>query len=311
MKKTKVIEFLKKYGIITLGCILYSLGIALFLDANKIASGGATGISILINYLFPQLDTGLVLLVINIPMFVMGWIVFGKKFVISTAYATVASSLLITLWQFIFDDVINVFPLVDLPSEPYMASLIAAISGATLFAVGMGLIFRMGASTAGTDVIVKWLRTKFRYLKTGMISMVTDITIVVFSTIVMHHENIGDIVVTLFFAILSIVVFTLIFDFVLYGGNSAKMVYIITEPDKSERMQARILSELDSGATVMEAHGAYTGKDKKVFLCAVKNIFFPKLKDVVKEVDKGAFMIVTSAQEVYGEGYKGHDDAEL
>ncbi|MBE7088097.1 MAG: YitT family protein [Clostridiales bacterium] len=306
MNKNSVLNFLKKYAAITLGCILYSLGIALFLDANKIASGGATGISILINYLFPFIDTGLILLIINIPMFIMGWIIFGKQFVVSTAYATIASSLLISFWQFLFDDVLQLFPFTD-------NLLISAVCGASLFGIGMGIIFRMGASTAGTDIFVKWLRTKFRYLKTGLISMVTDLTIVTVSVLFMHDWG-APITQTLegfFYSVLAIVVFTFMFDFVLYGGRSAKLIYIIVNPEKAESLKTRIINELDLGATFLDAKGAYSGEDKTIFLCAVKNIYYPKLRDVVYEEDDHAFLIVTSAKEIFGEGYKSHKDEEL
>ena len=115
----------------------------------------------------------------------------------------------------------------------------------------------------------------------------------------------------LFYTALSTVVFTLVFDWVLYGGNTAKTVFIITVKDKYERLLERILKDVDTGATIIDAKGAYTKEDKVMLMCVVKPFLYPRLRDVVREEDKKAFMIVSSAKEIYGEGYKNQDDAEL
>ena len=306
MKKTAIIDLIKKYAITTLGCLLFALGVSLFLSANSIASGGATGISILISYLSGNTwDTGIILLVINIPLLIMGTIVFGKKFAVSTVYSTVMSSLMMTAITTLGNH-FGFLPVTD-------NLLISAVFGAILFGIGVGIIFRMGGSTGGTDVIVKWLRTKFRYLKTGRISLIFDLIIVTISVISMHDWStpVTGMVETIFYAVVSIVVFTSTFDTVLYGGSSATLVYIIAQPEKAEVIKKRILSELDLGATFLDAKGAYSNDDKKILLCAVKNIYYPKLRDVVKEEDDSAFMIVTSSKEIYGEGYKNHNDEEL
>lgn len=306
MKKTAIIDLIKKYAITTLGCLLFALGVSLFLSANSIASGGATGISILISYLSGNTwDTGIILLVINIPLLIMGIIVFGKKFAVSTVYSTVMSSLMMTAITTLGNH-FGFLPVTD-------NLLISAVFGAILFGIGVGIIFRMGGSTGGTDVIVKWLRTKFRYLKTGRISLISDLIIVTVSVIGMHDWStpVTGMVETIFYAVVSIVVFTSTFDTVLYGGSAATLVYIIAQPEKAEVIKKRILSELDLGATFLDAKGAYSNDDKKILLCAVKNIYYPKLRDVVKEEDDSAFMIVTSSKEIYGEGYKNHNDEEL
>ncbi|MDE6691663.1 MAG: YitT family protein, partial [Clostridia bacterium] len=169
----------------------------------------------------------------------------------------------------------------------------------------MGLIFRMGATTAGTDVIVKILRKRFRHIKTGMISLVTDMTIVGCSFFVHYDIN------KLFYTALHVVVFTVVFDWVLYGGNSAKTIFIITTKDKYQQIVTRILKEVDTGATMLDAKGAYSQADKVMLICVVRPFLYPRLRDVVHEEDKHAFMIVSSAKEIYGEGYQNPEDAEL
>jgi len=299
MNKKAVKDFILRYAAITFGCVVYSLGVALFLDANEIAAGGVTGISIIINYLFETflnfpVNTGIIIFVINVPLLILGAIFFGRKFTLSTLYSTALSSLFI----FLLEEVIKVPAITE-------NIVISAVVGGALYGSGLGLIFRMGSTTGGTDIIVKILRKKIRHVKTGVISMAIDITIVLISWIAYKDFDL------MCYTVLSIVAFTLCFDFVLYGGNSAKLVHIITTDEKSKIICESILKELDIGATYVDGEGAYTGDSKRIIVCAVKNYLYPRLRDIVKNVDTGAFMIVSSAKEIYGEGYKPHGDDEL
>ncbi len=295
-KKAAFLKYLKIYSIITFGCIIYSLGVALFLDANEFAAGGVTGIAIMISYLAKgKIGSGWIIMIINVPLFILGIIFFGKKFIISTLFSTVLSSGLIELWNWLL-----------LPLMPEIQNLwIPATVGGVLYGAGLGLIFRMGSTTGGTDIIIKILRKKFRYLKTGVISLIIDVVIVGVSAIIFKDID------RTFYTIVSLIVFVLAFDFVLYGGNTAKFVYIVTTADKSESICRGILQELDISATIMDGKGAYTGNERTIILCAVKNYLFPKLRDIIKDNDPQAFTIVTSAQEIYGEGYKQHGGEEL
>lgn len=304
-KKKIVLNVIKQYAIITLGCIIYSLGISMFITPADLSAGGMTGISIIFSHFIP-LDQGILLIILNVPMLILGLIFFGWRFLVSTGYATVSSSLMMSLWKYVFGEkVLNILPITK-NVTPASAILINAVVGGILFGIGMGLIFRMGASTAGTDIIVKLLRKKFRHLKTGMIALLTDMVIVVSSLFVNGYD-----IEKLFYTALSTVVFTLMFDWVLYGGNSAKTVFIITEKDKYQTITERILKEVDTGATMLDAKGAYTKQDKIMLMCVVKPFLFPKLRDVVREEDKKAFMIVSSAKEIYGEGYQSPDAEEM
>lgn len=298
-KKKIVLNVIFKYLIITFGCLLYATGISLFVEAADLSSGGMTGISLLINAVsgFP---TGYLYIILNVPMFILGLIFFGWKFLLSTGYATVVSGLFMQLGKYV---------LTNLLKEPFTDNvLVNAVVGGVLFGVGMGMIFRMGATTAGTDVIVKILRKKFRHIKTGMISLVTDMIVVGCSLLVPCEGNKTD---RLFYTALHVVVFALVFDWVLYGGNSAKTVFIITAREKCECVIKRILQDIDTGATIVDAKGAYTNDEKVMIMCVVKPFLYPRLRDVVHEEDKKAFMIVSSAKEIYGEGYQNPDDAEL
>ena len=139
----------------------------------------------------------------------------------------------------------------------------------------------------------------------GVISMSIDIVIVLVSGIVFRDFEL------MCYTILSIVIFTCLFDLVLYGGNTAKLVYVITTADNAEAICKKILKELDIGATLIDGEGAYTGNQRRIIMCAAKNFLYPKLRDIVREVDPHAFTIVSSAKEIYGEGYKDHFEDEL
>lgn len=303
-KKLLLKDFLKRGLMITIGCILYPVGVVLFLQAGGLATGGATGIALIVNKL-TGFSTGVTAFLINIPLMLWGLKVFGRRFFLSTLYVIALSSALTWLTEYIFFTAIpqstgaEVLPLSD-------NGLVNAVTGGAVFGFGMGLIFRGGASSGGTDIPVKVLRKAFRHISTGTITLITDVAIIACSAFAFRDEGMD----ALFFTVLSVVVFTVVFDMVLYGGNSAKMVLIISERERAERMSARILTELDGGATFIEGRGAYSGADKAVLLSVVKPVMYPRLRDIVREEDGEAFMIVCSAKEIYGEGYMAADEEE-
>ena len=174
--------------------------------------------------------------------------------------------------------------------------LLAAVAGGCLMAVGLGLVFKSGATTGGTDIIVKLLRIRFPQLKTGFLFFVTDAVIVAASGIVFKNVDVA------LYAGIVIAINSLLMDVVLYGRDGAKLVFIIS--DKHENITKRILEELDIGVTYISGSGAYSGKEKNVIMCVMKKQISPRAEAIVREEDPLAFMIVTSATEIFGEGYK-------
>ena len=295
-RKKPVKPTLIKLTLNLLGCLIYSFGVSLFLNCYKLASGGATGIAIMIDELTNHvIGTGWLIIIINVPLFILGIIFFGKKFIFNTLLSTVISSALIELWDFC---IVPHMPTID-------NILIPAVVGGALYGGGLGLIFRAGSTTGGTDIIVKILRKKFRHIRTGVISMIIDIIIIGSSAFVYKDIDI------LFYTILSVVVFTISLDGVLYGGNSAKLVHVVTTAEFTADICSHIHKDLDITATIIDGKGAYSGTDRVVIMCVVKSFLYPKLRDIIKDVDPTAFTIVTSAKEIYGEGYKPHDADEL
>ena len=271
---------------IMLGSFLYAAGVALFLDPNNLAPGGLTGIAVILNRLV-SVDTGTLYFILNIPVVILGWWKFGGRFIASTFFAILINS--------VMTNALAVFPPVT--TEP----LLAALAGSILVGVGIGIVFLCGATTGGTDIIVKVLRMKYKHLKTGFLFLVTDIVIVSASGLVFKDFNV------VLYAFIAVSVSGKAMDYVLYGSDEAKLIYIIS--NEAERIAARILKEMDVGATYLTGQGAYTGADKKVIMCVVQKKRAPELEEIVKHEDKDAFMIVSSANEIYGEGYKNilHD----
>ena len=163
-------------------------------------------------------------------------------------------------------------------------------------AVGLGLVFKTGSTTGGPDIIVKLLRLRFPYLKTGVLFLITDAIIVTVSGFVFQNVDVA------LYAGLVVVVNSLLVDVVLYGRDGAKLLFIIS--DGHEAITKRLLEELDIGVTHIFGTGAYSGKEKKVIMCVMKKQISPKAEEIVRQEDPAAFMIVTSATEIFGEGYK-------
>ena len=275
MKKSLSIQkTFRKYALITVACIAYAVAIAVFLDPHALAPGGVSGLAIVLSS-FLSIDTGMIILLFNIPLLIVGTIRLGRSFAAGTIYATVVSSLMVTgisaamsAWS------------VPVPSDDY---LLNAVVGGALQAVGIGVIFRCGATTGGTD----------------MLFMCIDSTIIALSAIVT-----GSIEIALYAAI-SLIVCSYLIDRILYGPDTAKFLIIIT--DRAAEVISAVFEKYDIGITRMNGKGAYTGDGKEVLLCAVKKPLAPYVCDVVHSVDKKAFVIITDAAEVHGEGFQETD----
>ena len=279
--KGKIGRVIRDLVMIFVASLIFGAGISLFLDPNNLAPGGVTGISVILNRL-SGVDTGTLYLLINIPIIILGIWKFGFHFMAKTAYAVILTSWATNLLA----------PYGPATEDP----LLAALTGSVLMALGIGLIFKAGATTGGTDIIIKLIRRKFRYLKTGFLFQCTDILIVGISGLVFKNIN------TALYALIAVLVSGAALDYVLYGGDEAKMIYIITE--KPEEIGRRLMKEVEVGITYLQGSGGWTGKEKQVILCVVRRVHGPQVEELVKEEDPSAFLIITSASEIYGEGYK-------
>lgn len=280
-KSKKAAKRIKRYAVLTAAAAIYAVAVSLFLDPNNIAPGGVTGIAILVNR-FVAVPTGTVNLIINLPIVLLGLWKFGWRFICSTMY-TLA---LITVFM-------NVLAFHGAVTGDL---LIAAVLGGALIGVALALVFRAGATTGGADIIVKALRTRWRHIKTNILFLAFDGIVIMASWMVFQDLTVA------FYAGIAVVVDSAVMDKILYGFDEARLTYVISA--NPEQMKQRILGELDITATIIPARGAYTNQPRELLMIVTRKQIYPKLEEIVKDEDASAFMIVSSANEIFGEGYK-------
>lgn len=277
----------REIGWIIIGTILYAFGISVFLDPNEIAPGGFIGISVILSHTI-GLYTGTWYLLLNIPVILLGRRAFGNKFIVKTAFVIILNSMLT-----------NMFGKIDAITDDLF---LASVAGSLLIGTGLGFILKTGATTGGVDIIIRFIRIKHPELKISTLFVIIDTIIVTVSGIVFKDFNIA------MFAFITAVLNGRVMDYILYGSDEARLVYIIS--DVPEKVLKRVLSEMQAGATLLSGQGAYSNKNKKIIMCVVKKRKSILLQTIVKEEDKNAFIIITSANEIYGEGYKNIDQTD-
>ena len=269
--------------IIFIGSIIYSVAINAFTVPNKIAPGGATGLGTIINYLIPGLPIGIAILIINIPLFVYGIWVLGFFNLAKTLIATICISLTIDITQ----------PFIP----PYRGDkLLAAIYGGVIAGVGLALIFTRGTTTGGSDMTASFIARKFPHISMGRIILFIDFIVIILAAVVFKEIE------TALYAVILIFASSRVIDGLLYGSNTGKLMHIIS--DHSNEIADAIMLTLKRGITSLDAKGEYTKNNKQVLMCAVRNQEVYKIRDIVKEIDPDAFIIISEAGEILGEGFK-------
>ena len=292
-KREKYVSLGARIFGITMASLLYAVGVGVFLNPNNLAPGGVSGIAIILKKIFPVLPgVGMLILIINIPIMIVGWKKFGPRFIISTSYALVISSLFIDIIPKMID--------VDSVSDNPMLS---SIIGGAAFGLAMGLLFRMETTTGGMDIIVKIVKGKYPHLKTGQIYLLLDIVILIASAFAFSNVEVA------LYAAIAIYVSTLVMDKAIYIGDEATLIYIMSK--KRKQIADYMMKELDVGVTFIKSKGAYSNTDGEIIMCVMRKQRLAKVRTALKETDPEAFMIVTSANEVFGEGFKSHFKADI
>jgi len=269
-----------KYLAIILGSAVMGMGLGLFLIPSKIAPGGISGLSTVLHYLtgFP---TGLIMLVINIPIFILGARSFSKKYIFI--------SFLGMLMLSVFIEVFSAF-------EPITKDVIlASVFGGAFSGIGIGLVFRYGATTGGTDIIVMLLKKRFKNMSTGKFVVLVDAIIVIFAGVVFRKWE------TVLYSTLAMIVSSYMIDTIVEGIDYAKAVFVIS--DKSDSIAENISNQLFRGTTCLTGFSPYTGNNKNVLLCVVRRYEIAKLKKIIYEADETAFVVISEAKEVLGKGF--------
>ncbi|MEJ3718973.1 YitT family protein [Paenibacillus polymyxa] len=287
MKISKSMEQLKLILPIVFGTAIYAFGLLYFIIPSKLMEGGITGITLLLNYAFsisPSLST----LFLNIPLFLIGWKMLGGKQIIYTGVGI--GSLTFFLW--LFEKMIHSGWMGTFQTE-HDFILSSLYAGVTLGA-GLGIVFRFGGTTGGSDIIARILNRKFGW-SMGRIMLVIDIVIIGASLLYIPKEKILYTLVAVFIA-------SKIIDFIQEGAYSARAFMIIS--DHTMDIADMITKDMDRGVTIIPAVGAFSKQAKHVAYCVVSRQEIRRLHQIVKAVDPRAFIIIQDVHDVHGEGFK-------
>ncbi|MEA5048443.1 MAG: YitT family protein [Eubacteriales bacterium] len=268
-----------------LGSAMVAAGLVLFTIPNDIAPGGVSGLATALAYLSP-VSVGVWTLLLNIPLVALAWWKLGFRPLIKTIIATLLLSGFIELF-------LRILP-------PYSNNvLLASVLGGVLCGAGMGIIFVRGATTGGTDLISLLLNRVFPNASVGSLLLIVDATVVVFAVLVFRNIEVA------LYSIVTIFATTRTIDAIMQGVDHAKVIYIVTE--RGDDILALLADELGRGVTVLQGRGGYTRRDKNVLMLVTHRNSFAQTLKSVKTIDKKAFIFVTDATEVHGEGFKPMD----
>jgi uncharacterized membrane-anchored protein YitT (DUF2179 family) len=283
---------------IIFGSVITAAAINLFLVPYKIAPGGVTGIATVIYYLSGQrLPVGTTMLILNIPLFLFGWKFIGGRFTVRTLFSTVFLSVVIDLSEPYTALFSKQLALEQLTASPDY--LLYSIFGGFFMGLGLGFVFKSGATTGGTDLAARIAHHFLPGFTMGKLLLLIDSAVILFAAISFNSFLLG------LYAILALYISSKIIDVILEGINFAKAVFIIS--DYSDEIAQSIMKELDRGVTGLSGRGMYTGKDKRVLYCIIQRGQLATLKALVKKIDSKAFIILGDVTEVLGEGFKTYE----
>ncbi|MCL2343284.1 MAG: YitT family protein [Firmicutes bacterium] len=270
------------YLVIIAGAAIYAVGFSFFSYPNAIPTGGLVGIAMILNFLWDKLPVGTMTIVMNIPLFLFAWKKFGLEFMLASLVGMVVSSLLV--------DLFNTFGWVA-TSQP----LLASIYGGLLKGIGLGLVYKVGGTTGGVDIVAKFLRKRRPHINFGTFILILDVVVIgTFAAVFRLYDS-------AMYGIITMFVGTQIIDLVLYGAINTKTCHIIT--DKSAEISVAITQKLVRGVTLLRGEGGWSHREKGVILCAIKPQQITELRRLVSGIDEEAFVIVSDAREVFGKGF--------
>lgn len=284
------LNIFRDYLIILIGAVTYALSVVIFTSPNNIAPGGLTGIATMLNYLF-SLPIGTFILLMNVPLFVWGYLAFGRGFLTKTIAATVFFSLAIDLLT---------------PFTPTYTgdTMLASLFGGMLNGTGLALIFSRGGSTGGTDIVATVIHRSRPHISVGAVILASDVIIILVSALV--YKSIESAL----YAVIVIFVSTKLIDTIIYGTsrNNGKLMLIITS--KHEEILHKLLTEVSRGVTVLDAQGGYSAESRKLLVCALRPQQVFRANAICKSLDSKAFVIITTANTINGAGFINKNQLE-
>lgn len=282
-RKNTVLRWTFDILVILLGAAVYSLGVHCFISPNNIAPGGVTGVAIIISGL-TDWQVGTLILLLNVPLIIVGFFLLNKATMVKTLISVAAITLA--------TDLAEMF--VPIYSAENGNGIMAAIFGGALMGAGMGLTYQREGTSGGTDILTKIINRFLPDMKLGGIQAALDGIVVLLGLLVY-----GDINVVLF-AVVAIFVQSKFIDVLVYGSQESRFLLIFS--NSSHEISQRLI-EQHCGVTLLKGEGAYSGEEKQVVSTAVHRSAYSKVKRIVKEIDPKAFVVTTTAGEVFGEGF--------
>lgn len=274
---------------IVLGCAMFAVSFDFFLEPNALNAGGVSGLAMVLVKFIGFGSVGRVTMLMNLPLFALGGLKIGKKFFWGSLVGMIASSVLLDL-----------FALVPPPAtEP----LLGALYGGVLCGLGLGIVFMAGASTGGSDIVVRLLKLKWQNVPIGTINMCFDLIVVTLTGIVFQDLS------RALYSGVAVFVTGQIIDAVVYRFDYSKVALIISK--HHVEIARAIAVQLDRGATYLHGQGSYSNQPTEVVLTAVKKQQLAELKQLVVEIDPNAFIIVQEAHQVLGDGFSRYTKDSL
>jgi uncharacterized membrane-anchored protein YitT (DUF2179 family) len=280
-------SIVRSWSLLIAGTALYAFGLQYFIIPNMLMEGGVTGVSVLLNYAL-DLPVWLTSLLINLPLFLLGWRQLGKHAMIYTF----AGTLLLSLFLWIAEVLVKHQWLTPFQTEQDFI-LVVLYAGVTL-GTGLGLVFRAGGTTGGVDIIARIIH-RMRGWSMGQIILSLDVLILSVSLLFIPKEKV-------LYTLVSVFIASKIIDFIQEGAYAAKAFTILC--DNPENLARNITIELDRGVTLMPAVGAYSGNQKMIIYCVVSRFEIRKLKSLVRQHDRRAFIVINDVHDVLGEGFR-------
>lgn len=274
-----------KYLMVTIGTALMAIALNIVFEPLGLVTGGVSGIAIIIKHFTEYVIEGgiplwLTNMVINVPLFIVAFIVLGKKSIINTLYATVT-----------FTVALYIVPSSNVVYEDF---ILASVFGGVLMGAGLGLVFAYGCTTGGTDLFGSILQKKFPHYSVPQLLLVIDSSIVIIGAVVFGINK-------ALYAVITVYITTKVMDGILEGIKFAKLAYVIS--DHHEEIANEIMHNVNRGVTSIPVQGMYSNNDKNMLLCVVTKKEIVRLVDLVAQIDPKAFVIVSDAREVLGEGF--------
>lgn len=283
--KFDVKKFLKDLLWYLVGSLIYSIAVTTFISPNEISPGGITGVATILNFLI-SVPTGITLMVLNIPILILGFVKFGGKFIFNTTLVTGIISVVLTFTE----KLVPIFK---------GDKMLAAIFGGSLLGLGISIIMLHGATTGGVDIVAKLINRRYRHLTVGKIILTMDAIVVILAVIAYRNFE------SALYSVVSMFACSRVMDGMLYGGDKGKVVYAITS--KPQEICKSVAEELSRGITVLDVQGGYTGLNHKMLMCSVRVYEVSTLYAIIEKYDNNAFIVVTEAGEIIGEGFKKFD----